>query len=529
MRRFKELVHFRRSRYARLHLAAGDSYLDFEICLNFSFEQGRSYQYSKLYFCWSPDQAFHESRVICFQPQRRNTFQRMRIRLPAEVVESGFLAVRIDGLPYSKGSFQVKGLRTTTGKSEAGLTRRANLLGNRQQVRAQVLQSEAAGSGRLPHYPESLSLELTPRCNLVCPHCSSHGTAELHRHHNKLPEMSIELFDRIADELFPHITTLSLVGRGEPTMASHRLWRHCMERVIYHDIKVSCVTNGHFIPQRFTPDYIPYIDELCISMDGNSEQTHGVNRGGSSLKKVLDNIAYFDSLRKRSALARRPRISFYWTLMRNNVHELPEFIRAAARFDPDYYAIRHLVVFRERDRHLSLLGNPEESNEFLQEAYFELERRGISYEAPPLMADDREQESLPEGIIAREPAIEPEVRLAAFSRLSQQYLAEPCTWMYRTGIISYDGEVTSCGKHYGELMGKLDQGTDFDTVWNGPAMASLRSTFNTPDMWQQCKECWIRELRWHTQRHTRGFETGSGDNSTGYTRAAWDYRAYSDL
>lgn len=510
-------------------MAPQDRYLEFEIRLEFNFEQGRNYQYSKLYYNEQSYQEFHESRVICFQPFYRGVFERVRILLPESVIDSGFMAIRIDGVPYSEGKFYIRRLATVDGACDAALTQLANLAANRQTVRKQVIESEKNALGALPHYPESASLELTPRCNLGCPHCSSHGTPELHQVHNARPEMNVQLFERIAHELFPHITTLSLVGRGEPTMVSHELWNQCVRLVKHYGIKISCVTNGHFIKQRFTEDLLPYIDELCLSIDGNSAEVHRQNRGGSSLSKVLDNVAHFHELRNGAGLARRPKLSFYWTLMTNNVHELAEFVRASEIYEPDYFAIRHLVVFHDKDRQLSLLGQPGLTNRHLQKAYDELKKRGINFEAPPLMDESKNLNKLPENIIAREPGHlqhEPDDGLKA---LDPVYLAEQCTWMYRTGIISYDGEVTTCGKHYGELVGALNDETRFIDVWNGKAMQSLRNSFNTPAMWQQCKACWLRELRWHSQRHSKDFDKYFIDERAAYSPAAWDYRAFSDL
>lgn len=518
------------SRYYALAVSKRNRYIDFDIRLAFTFADGHHYLYSKLYYSSERDQDFDESRVICFQPRHRNTFERIRLALPQEALSSGYLAIRIDGLPAGRGRFSIRHVRVVSGEVDGALTARADWHRNRQQVRRQVEESERLSRGRLPHYPESLSLELTPRCNLQCPHCSSHGTPELHGIHNRRPEITPAMFDSIAGELFAHITTLSLVGRGEPTLVSDALWQRVAASIKHYGVQLSCVTNGHFIRHRFTDDLLPHVDELCISMDGNSQAVHGYNRGGSSLVKVLDNIAYFHEARQRAQLARRPKLSFYWTLMANNIHELPGFVREAARFEPDFFAIRHLVVFHDKDRGQSLVGKPGRTNRYLDEAYRELEARGIAFEAPPLMDERRNTAVLTNDIIAREHLDEEEKTQENFAAIDSDYLAEPCTWMHRTGIIGYNGEVTTCGKHYGERVGQLDDDTPFDAVWNGAAMQSLRFTFNTPQIWQQCRECWLRELRWHSQRRDKDSATGFDRERRGvFTPAAWDYRDYSDL
>lgn len=512
---------------ATLTLGPKDRYIEFAIRLRFTFAQGRKYQYSKLYYNSQTTQGFHESRVICFQPLHRKRFEHIRISLPEEVIASGFMAIRIDGIPYSEGEFDLKRIRTVTGDTESELTQLANWASKRQYVREQVIESENIFRSSLPHYPESLSLELTPRCNLHCPHCSSHGTPEHNDYHNELPEMSPDLFEKIAHELFPHITALSLVGRGEPTVASDELWDRCVTLVKRYGVKISCVTNGHFIKRRFTEDLLPYVDELCVSIDGNSPETHRHNRGGSSLQKVLENIAYFHRLRQNSQLARRPKLSFYWTLMTNNVAELPEFIRYSSQFDPDYFAIRHLVLFHDKDRERSLIGQPEKVNPFLKEAYSELNLRDIHFEAPPLMDESNNVEKISSNIFVPEPINDQETSLDGLQTIDPDYFSEQCTWIYRTGIISCNGEVTTCGKHWSEIVGILNDETSFYDVWNGSRMRSLRTTFNTPQMWQQCRRCWLREVKWHSQRQAK--DSGNNfdhDKQSVYTPAAWDYRAW---
>jgi len=264
-----------------------------------------------------------------------------------------------------------------------------------------VLESEAEQRVSLPHYPESISVELTSHCNLRCPHCSAHGVPELHDYHNRREDISSKLLEQIGHEIFPHITALSLVGRGEPTLVNDRIWNECMALVKYYNVKISCVTNGHYIRKRFGRELFPYIDELCVSIDGSTPKTQSINRGGSILQNVLDNLAYFHKIRLELKLARRPKLSIYWTLMANNIHELTDFIRFAARYEPDYFAIRHLVVFHDKDRALSLLGQPKLTNRYLMEAYKELQEQAIQYEAPPLMCEQDAGKLLPKNALCR--------------------------------------------------------------------------------------------------------------------------------
>lgn len=102
--------------------------------------------------------------------------------------------------------------------------------------------------------------------------------------------------------------------------------------------------------------------------------------------------------------------------------------------------------------------------------------------------------------------------------------------MHRTAIIMSDGEVTTCGKHYGMQVGHLDDQTTLWDVWNGPKMRSLREGFGKQGMWEQCKACWLREIKWHSQRQAKDLSMPySLEEGMDFSQAAWDYRAYSEL
>ena len=67
-------------------------------------------------------------------------------------------------------------------------------------------------------------------------------------------------------------------------------------------------------------------------------------------------------------------------------------------------------------------------------------------------------------------------------------------------------------------------------IWNGPAMRSLRESFGTSSMWDQCRVCWLREIKWHSQRQAKDKRQDYPlEEDMDFSEAAWDYRAYDDL
>jgi radical SAM protein with 4Fe4S-binding SPASM domain len=499
-----------------------------------SREDLERYLYSKLYYSFLPDSPFSEDRVVCFEVPRVNCAERLQIALPAAVWqaarESNHLRLRLDVLPYSKGAWQVDALRLVSELDVPELARAANRVMHRQWVREQVRVSETQHRVQLPHYPESLSIELTPVCNLRCPHCSSHGMAHLHKHHNQLPEMPVPLLRRLAEEAFPHVSVVSIVGRGEPTLASDALWDCLVSQLREHDVRVSCVTNGTRIRQRFDASIMPWVHELTFSVDGATARTFEANRYGAKYDSVMDAMRYYNDLRNSAGLVRRPQLTISWTLKRNNVEELLDFVHQVAPLQPDLLSIRHMVIFQDKERSQSLLYHSREANAALREAYAELDRLGLRHESPPLMLEASPVFHHSTATCSPLSHVTSEEQTTAAHDAQAAPREGECNWMHRTAIIMSDGEVTTCGKHYGMQVGHLDERTCLQDLWNGTKMHSLRRCWGTANMWEQCKACWLREIRWHSQRQAKDLAKAFDlRDPMDFSNAAWDYRSYSEL
>lgn len=474
------------------------------------------YDYSKLYYSVARGQPYDESRVICFRVRGRGIFEEVCLVLPEAARRSGYLRLRLDGLGEKRGTFAVRDVRFVGAHVEDEQTRRARLIEQKQRVREEVLRSEDEKRAALPHYPESLSLELTPRCNLTCTHCSSHGTDALHRLNNRRAPFTAAALERLGHEVFPHLTSLTLVGRGEPLMVSEALWTQLITLLERYGVFLNCVTNGYFIKRRITKKVLPLIDILTVSIDGMDAQTFAENRGGADLERVLDNVRYFHELRTRTALARRPRLGFSWTLKRNNIAQFPDFIRFIKQFEPESLYVRHLLLFHEKDREQSLVNDPALANRYLREAYALLAGMNIKHDCPPLTAPDSAQNG---SRAAREQRHLPVVQDAAGE--------SKCQYFHRTGVIMADGELVTCANMYAGSAGHLSERMTFLDLWNGEAMRSVRASFGTDKEWEQCRACWYREIKYHSQRRAwMAGESYALTAGTQFSAQAWDFRGY---
>jgi MoaA/NifB/PqqE/SkfB family radical SAM enzyme len=511
---------------AVLEMQPGQQLVELDLTIDLSWDETRNYEYSKLYFRKPEDRQFSEADVICFRIRYGARRERIRVCLPERLRDWTRIVLRVDALPYCRGRLHLHALSLVdpSGDDEqsAALTRRAKLLQGKEWVRQQVELSERQLRTFTPHYPESLGLELTPNCNLTCGHCSSHGTPELHRMHNKMSAFAPDMLQRLAAEVFPHLTVINVVGRGEPTMVSKSLWSDFIGLVKEHQVLINVVTNAYDLKQKITPELIPQIDTLTISIDGITEKTFAENRGGASLAHTLKEIEYYHDLRRHAGLARRPKLCLSWTLKRNNIAEFPEFIRTMARFEPELIFARHLLVFHDKDREQTLLDIPEEANRHLAVAYALMREYQIRSECPPLFslaasdtpaAPPSESTPVPQYVRDADPA-------------SPERVADRCIWFHRTGVILAGGSVATCGRTCAATGGNLSTAASFMEVWNGPEMTGVRAAFGTADEWPQCTNCWYRESRYDAQRVARTLGADHAlDRPSVFTAEAWDFRA----
>ena len=194
-------------------------FVDIELSIDVSWEHSRRYRYSKLYYAQGPDGEFSEQRVVCFRIEKNLHKHRVRIRMPDDANTMQSILLRFDPFPFNYGRASVYTCSISGDVDpQDELTRTAILSALKRHTRAAVKHSEDRQLEAVSHYPESMSLELQPGCNLQCDHCATHGTPQAHNNNNRLGAIDAARLEALASEAFPHMTLLHLVGRGEPLM-----------------------------------------------------------------------------------------------------------------------------------------------------------------------------------------------------------------------------------------------------------------------------------------------------------------------
>ena len=111
-------------------------------------------------------------------------------------------------------------------------------------------------------------------------------------------------------------------------------------------------TNGVLLgPQALSDLLAARLDWIAFSIDAAEPATYAAIRQGASLDVVLQNVA-----RVVAAGRGAPSVSFFFVMMRQNVHELPALIRLAHELGVRQVVAKNLdVVLKEGDEALALI------------------------------------------------------------------------------------------------------------------------------------------------------------------------------
>lgn len=176
--------------------------------------------------------------------------------------------------------------------------------------------------------PSIVWFETTNRCNLRCRSCS-----KFYQLYDSSTDMSLELFNRVFDQIQAQAECIILTGIGEALY--HRDAHAIFERLIQHDhYRVEFTTNGKLMDE----DWLQFLSKLrchvTFSVDGADRETHQFNRPKSNLENIQSAL---QRAREMELAAPDPaqfpfkrRINF--VVMANNMRHMPEMVRWAHEY-----------------------------------------------------------------------------------------------------------------------------------------------------------------------------------------------------
>lgn len=174
--------------------------------------------------------------------------------------------------------------------------------------------------------PYILFLEPLYYCNLDCPLCDRQVFPSAR--YKDAGKLSLELYDRILDEVGPYLFQCQIFGQGEPLM-NWKLTKEILARTHARGIFTMLSTNATLITPEMAEDIVASdLDHLVIAIDGMSQDAYATYRVGGKVKDALDGLRYVVDARARAG---RTSLAIEWQFLTysRNIHEV-EAARALA-------------------------------------------------------------------------------------------------------------------------------------------------------------------------------------------------------
>lgn len=205
----------------------------------------------------------------------------------------------------------------------------------------------------LRKFPAKLFVETTTRCNLSCVMCIKQNQGEPAAEGDLDPALFAAL-----EPAFPHLDALILNGVGEPLLhPSLEQFVHRGKQLLPPGGWVGFQSNGLLMTNLRAVSLVDAgLDRICLSIDAVSpEKFREVRQGGEleGVEKAFSALTYAKNLCNRPEV----QVGVEFVAMRNNLHELPDALRWAARKGATFAIVTHVLPYDEQHAGEALFGD----------------------------------------------------------------------------------------------------------------------------------------------------------------------------
>jgi len=332
---------------------------------------------------------------------------------------------------------------------------------NRLNEEERTLQKEI-----LESYPVNVILPTGTKCNNRCIFCSDRSPQTLSRY----SELSFEKWIRLCEPL-KYATSLGLYGWGEPLLNPdyEKMFDYVVKN--FPGIEINVSTNGILINGKWIKKFVSCENiSLNISLNASNSKTYKLLTQSDQFNKIIENIQRLIEL-KRNENKNSPQTISSFVAIKENIVELPDFVRLAARLGVDRVVVQDLILLNESLRKHSLTPYAEFARSIFLVALKTAQESGVHlipfvpvYFLPTDSNSFVEDEKI-ERKVSTELCIEP--------------------WIYLR--VSSEGEVKLCC-YSEEVMGNLSRDKLSD-IWNGEKYRYFRRQVNSDNLPEDCKKC----------------------------------------
>ncbi|MDQ0202599.1 radical SAM protein [Pectinatus haikarae] len=355
-----------------------------------------------------------------------------------------------------------------------------------------LLAQEVFKFSRVKSKPTFLTYETVARCNLKCAMCAVDES--LNKFTNDRKD-NTEKTEPIYKELIPYSNKLQLHASGEVLMGND-FWRALNIAGPYsqkHSLEIEIFTNGLLLNAQNRKKILESaLTDLVISVDAATKKTYRRIRGGN-FTKLCENIN--NLVQENKKYNNKLRIAMACVLMRENIEELPDFIKLAnalgvktVSFWPLFSTGIDMPIKQRGDfvfyyKQQMLLYYPHLTTKKIDEGYETAEKLNIRVGLTPCFPKDYsgfKHDDIPYPIESREfdkyATRYQETNNYDKKSLSGEYVEsyKECYLPWNTAFITTEGRFSPCLLL--TYLGGIDSlaGKNFDDAWNSPLMQDLR-------------------------------------------------------
>lgn len=344
-----------------------------------------------------------------------------------------------------------------------------------------MTSTEATAAPRplsLQRLPEVIYLETSNSCNSLCETCplTFFGNGVPHN-------LTLDEFERIIEQ-FPDLKRVVLHGLGEPLLNRDlaEMIRRLRARGIYSLFNSNIIS----LTRKRQEELVEAgLGELRVSLDAATPETYRAVRGVPAFPKVVKHLREMVETRARQGSG-KPKISVWFTAMRENLAELADAVRIAAEAGADEFYVQRLVYAEyglaraEQSIHGALRVQERRQIELAEAICREY---GMDFRA----SGDTAAIELLEGVRGQQsPGGALEARRPWMSCHRPWYLT----------YITAHGDVLPCcfipfinaSAEPAFVLGNLLE-RPIEAIWNGPTYRAFRSRFQTDEPPECCRSC----------------------------------------
>jgi MoaA/NifB/PqqE/SkfB family radical SAM enzyme len=245
-------------------------------------------------------------------------------------------------------------------------------------TRLRVLAFHLARRLKIPYL--LVRIDTNNVCNLRCTMCPY----SLPEFRQKPKFMDLDLFTKIAEEIFPLTRVLELSCSYEPLMTKNFPEFLYVAARFLHNKSLAITTNFQLVNEELIKAAAQCQLEFFVSIDGFSKDIYESIRSGASFDRLIANLQAVKEF-KVATKSDWPKLRINFTMMRRNLEELRHVQEFCHKYGFESVFLRHLIVWPQLEEFLpeSLYFHQELYNSYVDNYIMPLKNSGIKVIYPP--------------------------------------------------------------------------------------------------------------------------------------------------